>query len=46
MISRILRALAIARMKRELRRNLAARRTLRPYRQQAALKGWQTRRSS
>lgn len=41
----IRRLLNIWRIKRELKANLAARKRLRPIRQQAALKGWQTRRS-
>lgn len=40
------RLLNIWRIKRELRANLAARKRLRPIRQQAARKGWETRRSN
>jgi len=39
------RLINIWRLKLELNRNLAARKRLRPLRRQAALKGWQTRRS-
>lgn len=37
------RLIKIWRIKRELRANLAARKRLRPIRQQAARKGWETR---
>ena len=37
------RLINIWRIKRELRANLAARKRLRPIRQQAARKGWETR---
>jgi hypothetical protein len=37
--------LSVWRFKRQLARNLAARRTLRPQRTAAARKGWQTRRT-
>lgn len=40
------RLINIWRIKRELRANLAARKRLRPIRQQAAHKGWQTRRAN
>jgi len=40
------RLLNIWRFKRELKANLAARKRLRPIRQQAARKGWATRRSN
>lgn len=40
------RLINIWRIKRELRANLAARKRLRPIRQQAARKGWETRRQS
>lgn len=40
------RLLNIWRIKRELRANLAARKRLRPIRQQAARKGWETRRAN
>ena len=41
----LVRLINIWRFKRELNANLAARKRLRPIRQQAALKGWATRRS-
>lgn len=40
------RLINIWRIKRELRANLAARKRLRPIRQQAARNGWETRRQS
>ena len=40
----MIRLFRIWRMKRELERNLAARKRLRPIRQAAALRGWETRR--
>jgi len=39
------RLIAIWRFKRELNANLAARKRLRPIRQQAARKGWETRKA-
>ncbi len=42
----IRRLINIWRIKRELNANLAARKRLRPIRQQAALKGWETRREN
>jgi hypothetical protein len=41
----IRRLLTIWRFRRQLNRNLAARKALRPQRQQAALKGWATRKA-
>lgn len=41
----LVRLINIWRFKRELKANLAARKRLRPIRQQAARKGWATRRS-
>lgn len=41
----IARLLTIWRIKRELNANLAARKRLRPIRQQAARKGWETRKA-
>lgn len=39
----LVRLINIWRFKRELKANLAARKRLRPIRQQAARKGWETR---
>ena len=41
----IARLINIWRLKRELKANLAARKRLRPIRQQAARKGWETRKA-